>query len=574
MAKKKLNDNVTQSKKNGAETVEIAPKEWTIMIYMAGDNNLSEDMITSLKDLKRFAGHSQVNIIVFYDTSYPPQRISIYDFSKNPPKGDLGAFQIENAVYHILDKPVPTNATSDSFDPKIEFVPLIKFVPWVLSKPKYKAKKYALILSGHSDGILGKTILRDDNPPTSVTLKTLGGVLETCRKSLEDYYPNNKKFDLLGFDSCLMGMVESAYEIKDSAKFMVSSEGNIPNAGWNYADVLKQLLDDNGKTEAKDLAISIVRDYACYNYDFIPSGRSINISAYNLEKIEPFAKRLDLFAGILLRILNLRIDKKMGEQSVVNGLLKQKFINYILQSHYYSQTFMHDQAMDVLDFEDALLNSVLSDALLFILLFQNFQTKPANNDSTKTRTPYNIPKAIIKAVEDYGDLPNDHFGFILDSCFTGAEYQFSKGVSVFFPWSQMPMKMIFSEYKKLKFTLKYKNWRRFIRKYIELTNRTPETVLLLGKANLQEIIVILSRMTIMSDDDKGQPEIVSLLLKVLLSNEEASRQYIGRQYIGRQYIGRGDAFYDYFSQLRNYSPFELDTSVNPPKEIGLTNCCD
>lgn len=42
------------------------------------------------------------------------------------------------------------------------------------------------------------------------------------------------KFDLVGFDCCLMGSVETAYAISTSADYMVASEEKEPIDGWNY----------------------------------------------------------------------------------------------------------------------------------------------------------------------------------------------------------------------------------------------------------------------------------------------------------------------------------------------------
>lgn len=62
---------------------ETAFKEWTIMIYLAGDNNLSEDMITQLKGLKTNFGDTGINLLAIYDGSYPGAPTTIYDFSSN-----------------------------------------------------------------------------------------------------------------------------------------------------------------------------------------------------------------------------------------------------------------------------------------------------------------------------------------------------------------------------------------------------------------------------------------------------------------------------------------------------------
>jgi len=65
-----------EEQKNDCEVpMRVKPKvPWTILVYLAGDNNLSEDMITTLKGLKAAGDDndaSQVNILAYYDSIYP-----------------------------------------------------------------------------------------------------------------------------------------------------------------------------------------------------------------------------------------------------------------------------------------------------------------------------------------------------------------------------------------------------------------------------------------------------------------------------------------------------------------------
>ena len=40
-----------------------------------------------------------------------------------------------------------------------------------------------------------------------------------------------KKLDVLGFDSCVMGMLEVGYQFNNVAKTLIASEGSVPSAG-------------------------------------------------------------------------------------------------------------------------------------------------------------------------------------------------------------------------------------------------------------------------------------------------------------------------------------------------------
>lgn len=51
-------------------------------------------------------------------------------------------------------------------------------------------------------------------------------------QALTDAYTmTGERIDLLGFDACLMGMMEVAYELQDHTDIMVFSEETIPGGG-------------------------------------------------------------------------------------------------------------------------------------------------------------------------------------------------------------------------------------------------------------------------------------------------------------------------------------------------------
>jgi len=44
-------------------------REWTIMVYMSGDNSLSAECVWALTEMKKAAGSDNINIIVQFDPS-------------------------------------------------------------------------------------------------------------------------------------------------------------------------------------------------------------------------------------------------------------------------------------------------------------------------------------------------------------------------------------------------------------------------------------------------------------------------------------------------------------------------
>src|SRR5688572_28461247 len=61
--------------------------------------------------------------------------------------------------------------------------------------------------------------------------------------------------DLLGFDSCVMGMLEVGYQFADRTKTIIASEGSVPSAGWTYAKILGCLTrEENRKLDTRRVA--------------------------------------------------------------------------------------------------------------------------------------------------------------------------------------------------------------------------------------------------------------------------------------------------------------------------------
>jgi len=117
-------------------------KEWTIMLYLAGDNNLSEDMITALVGAKNAMGtpgaDERVNVVAVYDSGHPTVATTHYHFTEKRSRRSLEACAIR--YKH------PQRKFRGRRSPG-EKLYVIDFVRWAAEK--WPAEKYALILSGH-----------------------------------------------------------------------------------------------------------------------------------------------------------------------------------------------------------------------------------------------------------------------------------------------------------------------------------------------------------------------------------------------------------------------------------------
>ena len=113
-----------------------------------------------------------------------------------------------------------------------------------------KAKKYLLVLWGHSFGL---GFGRDHGDALSIS--ELKWALEEFAEQGKKL--GGKKLDLLGANACAMSYAEAAFELQKGASYLVASEITMPFAGWPYANILEQL---SGK-DPEEAGVMIVEEF-------------------------------------------------------------------------------------------------------------------------------------------------------------------------------------------------------------------------------------------------------------------------------------------------------------------------
>lgn len=128
---------------------------------------------------------------------------------------------------------------------------LSDFVSWGIST--YPADKYMLVFWDHGGGSVdgyGYDEINDD-------MLSLTEISTALNKSIKS---NNKSFELIGFDACLMATVETANILQPVSKYMVASEELEPAHGWNYTAIAKA-ISNNTDISGKDLGKVIADSY-------------------------------------------------------------------------------------------------------------------------------------------------------------------------------------------------------------------------------------------------------------------------------------------------------------------------
>lgn len=252
--------------------------DWLFMVYMGGDNNLSNMALDDINEMEMVGSKNNVAIVVQAEFSrdYSPG-LSTYNTLRFYIEKDNDPRIISSTYTDIGNKNMADPAT------------LTDFIKWATSQ--YKAKKYALTIWDHGAGWKDRpsTCVRgaveDDTSNDFMSLPELAKGIKNSGVHLH----------LIDFDACLMGMYEVAYQFKGLCDVMVFSEESEPGDGNPYNTILVSLTA-NPSMSASDLGKLIVQKY----FEFYNNQRaSITKSAVDLSKIETLHQKIINLGNVL-----------------------------------------------------------------------------------------------------------------------------------------------------------------------------------------------------------------------------------------------------------------------------------
>ena len=461
-------------------------KKWTVLIYQAGDNNLNEECIYALKEMKRVGTYGQppnwgqevslLNMLIEFDPAGRANSTRRFEIRKAGGDDELWC--------DVTDSKGEID-TGDAYN-------LHKFL--CDSIRAHETDHYMVILSGHGGGMREGFLLKDDERPLS---------------SIPSYFPiqmlrqvfgsrelkallGHRKIDILGFDACLMSMVEVSYELRGAGTLdlVISSEGFTLNSGWPMDRIMKKIKCDPD-ISPEYLAKAVVTDYVNYYRDYTLGGISIDLSVIKLDRVEYLKSKIDELAYRMidafkhearkkpydaqedvtpafdhddsydideaeeerLRQAESTAEESTEEDELSRGGRKRHLYYYdewgrpfqdaILLAHWASQSYNGEQCVDLYDFCN---------------LLQKRLPKSQNEDLNSVwHACQGVKEALLR--------PNQ--GFVTYSCYAGASFQYSFGASLYFPWAIYDFA---PSYAELDFA-KHSQWPHFLRLYLKATRR-------------------------------------------------------------------------------------------------------
>ena len=208
---------------NKTETV-YPEGDRTVLLYLAGDNNLSDDGYNNLRSLREGMKGVAGRVVIYFDPAGSAPCLMTIKGSDSPVLDTVAFYEEE-----------------DSADPAV----LQRVIGEM--KLRYPSDSYGLILWSHGMGWFpvgysfpGSTSYRRTNQPYIPT--KYFGQDATLAEGRGDSYMEiadlaaalTGHFDFIMFDACFMASVEVLYELRDKADYFIASPAEIISDGFPY----------------------------------------------------------------------------------------------------------------------------------------------------------------------------------------------------------------------------------------------------------------------------------------------------------------------------------------------------
>lgn len=229
VAIKGVRDKYTSIKGNGEDEV-------TVMVYMIGTDLESQNGMATKDIYEMLYGNTSDNINIVLQTG-GCKRWNNNLFSNS----EVERWVINSQNFLRLNNPGKVSMTNPNT--------LTDFIKY--SANNFPANRYFLILWDHGGGSQAG-FGYDENYPKSGSLSP-----NLIGRAISE---SGVKFDMVGFDACLMANLETALALEPYADYMVASEETEPGTGWYYTDWI-EMLEKNTSTPTITIGKQIIDDY-------------------------------------------------------------------------------------------------------------------------------------------------------------------------------------------------------------------------------------------------------------------------------------------------------------------------
>jgi hypothetical protein len=202
-----------------------AVADWTLLVYLDADNDLEKPMMHNLEEMLAVGSTDRVQIIVLAARS--PESTGEYTDAAVgglPDWSTTKLLRVERGRLREL-----ADWGGESMGSKKT---LARFLE--TATRDYPAKRYGLIFGDHGMAWAGIAVAESKDDDTLT--------IDEVASAMAGVAAATGRFELVGFDACLMANLEVAKTLAPQARYLVASEEIEPADGWDYRPLLAQLV--------------------------------------------------------------------------------------------------------------------------------------------------------------------------------------------------------------------------------------------------------------------------------------------------------------------------------------------
>lgn len=251
----------------------VTGRSWTVFVYMCGGNEeeVSKTYSDKLRDIMSVEYPENVNVVVQTGGSPNWDMKGVYsDY--------IQRFEASKDALYLADQSITANMG--------DYKTLSEFLKWGLSN--YKADNYMLIFAGEGGGSIYGTAYDALNDDDSLNLEEISYALSL----------SGENFDIVGFDSPLMGSLETASSLSTYAQYLVAPQEFQSVSGWDYKGFLEYICV-NPSSDAGEIGKRICDTYyAKCKKEKCEADAAMSV--VDMSKISTLSQAFDGMAGDML----------------------------------------------------------------------------------------------------------------------------------------------------------------------------------------------------------------------------------------------------------------------------------
>lgn len=258
-----------------------AKKKATVLSYLAFDNDKGgyRDELRPMINFHELSGTSDVMNMAIQTDGADDKDLKRYLIH-----GDLNKDKIVSPY-------VSFKYERDSADYRV----LQAFAKWGFST--YPGDIKLLDIDNHGGAFLG--IAKDDTSGKLISLPNLNKAIKNAVG----------KVDILNFDACLMGTIESIYELRDSANYMIGSEDSTLGTGMMYTKALPAIIQKAQNPEQLAAEIVLASDRKGIDFMRRPNRKGkvpnvFTIAAFRASAVQGLVTEINTLSKMILSNIN------------------------------------------------------------------------------------------------------------------------------------------------------------------------------------------------------------------------------------------------------------------------------